>query len=181
MEQEEKVSWKTELSDWVESIMISLTVMIFLFTFVIGIVVVNGDSMLPTLEHENRLLTLPVFYDLDQGDIVVIHREGNDPIVKRVIATEGQTVEIDFVSGTVYVNEKPLDESYTLEPATKFDEARFISFPAEVPEGCVFVMGDNRNNSLDSRYREIGMIKREQIFGKVVAKIFPFDEVGTVS
>jgi signal peptidase I len=184
MEQEmeqEKVSWKNELVEWAESIMISLTVMIFLFTFVIGIVVVNGESMIPTLQHQDRLLTLPIFYNLSADDIVVIHREEEDSIIKRVIATEGQTVDIDFSTGTVYVDGKALSEPYIAEPATKYDPQRFIDFPAVVPEGCVFVMGDNRNDSLDSRYQEIGMIHEEQIFGKVFARIFPFDQIGAVS
>ena len=100
------------------------------------------------------------------------------PIVKRVIATKGDTVDIDFSTGTVSVNGEVLEESYIAEPTTtQYD----ITFPQTVPEGCIFVMGDNRNHSTDSRYGQLGMVDTRYVIGKVLMRIFPFREIGTVS
>lgn len=175
---ETKPTVRQELVDWVESVMIALSFMIFLFVFVVGIVIVNGDSMDDTLHEGERLATLPVFYQAEQGDIVVIHREGNTPIIKRVIATGGQTVDINFETGQVMVDGTVLDEPYVSSESPAYNAEEMQQFPATVPEGCYFVMGDNRARSLDSRFQEIGMIREEQIFGEVICRIYPLDAVG---
>ena len=175
---EAKPAFRQGLLEWVESVMIALSFMIFLFVFVLGIVIVNGDSMDGTLHEGERLVTLPVFFQAEQGDIVVIRREEGSPIIKRVIAAGGQTVDIDFETGQVTVDGAALDEPYVSSGSPAYNAEEMQQFPATVPEGCFFVMGDNRARSLDSRYREIGMIREEQIFGKVVCRIYPLDAAG---
>ena len=176
---QQKRNIKREVEEWLESVMIALAFMIFLFVFVIGIVIVNGDSMDNILQDGQRLITLPVFYQAGQGDIVVIHRDEERPILKRVIACGGQTVDIDFRTGAVTLDREMLDEPYVSSQISDYDEDRMLSFPVEVPEDRYFVMGDNRGNSLDSRYREVGIIRENQIFGKVVLRIYPFQAMGT--
>lgn len=171
---------KGEFYDWLETMMVSLTVLMVMFTFVIGTVVVKGQSMQPTLMDEERLLILPTYYKIQFQDILVIHRENDTPLVKRVIATEGQTVDINFETGIVSVDGKELDEPYAAAPATVYFADSFLEFPAKVPEGHVFVMGDNRNNSLDSRDKRVGMIQEDQVFGKVIFRVFPFDKLSKV-
>ncbi len=119
------------------------------------------------------LLNNVLYQNPQQGDIIVASKESfkdGEPIIKRIIATEGQTVDIDFSAGVVYVDGVALDESYTLTP-TNMKEG--ISFPLTVDEGCVFVMGDNRNKSKDSRSTEIGLIDRREIMGRAIFLVFP--------
>ena len=148
-------------------------VLVFLLCF--RIVVVSGDSMYNTLVDGDYLLLLSnVFYQEPQaGDIVVISKQSYDdgiPIIKRVIATEGQVVDIDFNAGIVYVDGVALDEEYTYTP-TKMQEG--VKFPVTVEEGCIFVLGDNRAVSKDSRNPEIGQIDTRQVVGKVLLLLFP--------
>lgn len=138
--------------------------------------------MLPTLENGERLIISHLFYEPSAGDIVVLcgeadHEEGKN-LIKRIIATGGQTVDIDFELGQVYVDGEALSEPYTLEP-TYLDEG--TEFPLTVPEGEIFVMGDNRNGSRDSRSLSVGTIKEEYIVGRVLFRFFPFDRFGKVS
>ncbi len=159
-----------------------LAVVVLLFLLFFRIVVVSGESMYQTLRHNDFLLLVNnVFYQQPEyGDIVVISKDDYDngtPIVKRIIATEGQTVDIDFAAGVVYIDGVALEEtSYTYTPTTKFDPA--VSFPITVDEGCIFVLGDNRAESLDSRYEEIGQIDEREILGKAIFLIFPGDRNG---
>ena len=147
------------------------------------VVVVDGPSMNATLVDGDYLLLMSnVFYkNPKQGDIIVASKESfkdGEPIIKRVIATEGQVVDIDFDAGIVYVDGEALDEPYTNMP-TNLEEG--IQFPITVSEGCVFVMGDNRNSSKDSRNPEIGQIDCRQILGKAVFLIFPGNDEGEIS
>ena len=106
--------------------------------------------------------------------------DASRPIVKRVIATEGQTVDIDFSTGEVRVDGEVQDEPYINEPTlTNFDDG--LTYPVTVPEGCVFLMGDNRNHSSDSRYAPIGCVETDNILGKVILRIFPFSRIGRVT
>ena len=155
---------------------------LLIFSLCLRVVVVSGPSMKNTLYDGDWLLVLNnTFYkEPKHGDIIVVSKDGFDngnPIIKRVIATEGQSVDIDFTAGVVYVDNKPLDEPYTLTP-TNLPEG--VPFPLVVSEGSVFVMGDNRNESKDSRSYEIGLVDTREIVGKAVFLIFPGTSNGAV-
>lgn len=161
-----------------------LTAIILIFVFLIRVVGISGPSMTPTLlDGEYVLLSSNVICgEYRQGDLVVATISSFDesrPIVKRVIATEGQSVDIDFETGAVRVDGILLEEDYINEPTlTDFDDG--FTYPVTVPEGCVFLMGDNRNHSTDSRYAPIGMVDTGDIIGKVILRIYPFSRIGAV-
>lgn len=158
-----------------------VTLLLSLYMLFFRIVVVVGPSMYDTLIHGDRVVLLSsfVYTNPEQGDIVVCSKESFDNgtcFVKRVIATEGQEVDIDFVTGVVYVDKQPLSEDY-LYSYTYRDEG--MKFPLVVAPGHVFVMGDNRQDSLDSRSPRIGQIDKRQIVGKALFILFPGDNNGT--
>ena len=161
-----------DVFDWVQSLVVALLVCVLLFTFVGRIVNVSGTSMLDTLRNNDRIVISDLFYTPKRGDIVVLRKTSfsDEPIVKRVIALGGQTVNIDFEKGVVYVDGEALDEPYIPEPTR-----RRIDFEDEtlVPDGCVFVMGDNRNGSTDSRNDRIGFVDERLVIGKALLLIFP--------
>ena len=171
---------RREIYDWIQCLMVALIICVALFVFFIRVIDVSGSSMLPTLINGDKMIVSDLFYKPKAGDVVVFKSDTYDPnkaLVKRIIATEGQEINIDFDHGIVYVDGQPLDEKYIMQPTTtKLD---FIG-PKEVPEGCVFVMGDNRNASTDSRKKEIGMVDERMIIGRVYAVIFPLSELGWV-
>ncbi|MCC8042039.1 MAG: signal peptidase I [Oscillospiraceae bacterium] len=169
-----------ELLEWVETIIFAFFAVILIFTFLLRQASVDGDSMNPTLRDGEKLIVNHLGYEAEAGDIVIIDcgDELGKAIVKRVIATEGQTVDIDFESGEVRVDGELLEEDYIAE-LTLTDEGGH-SYPVTVPDGCVFVMGDNRNNSLDSRSSLISFVDEDDILGKVVFRIYPFEKIGTV-
>lgn len=157
------------------------------FALLFRVVMVDGPSMNQTLVDGDRLLLISrvLYHTPKQGDIVVASKDSfrdGENIIKRVIATEGQVVDIDFEARKVYVDHVPLDEMYVYfapwDNAPMVDEG--ISFPLTVPEGYVFVMGDNRNNSMDSRSPQIGLIDCREILGRAVFLIFPGDDNGNV-
>ena len=166
-----------EIYDWMQSLVFALIICIIVFVFIFRIVDVSGASMNPTLIHGDKLVVSDVFYKPKQGDIVIFRKDEYkaEALVKRVIATEGQTIEIDFDRGRVYVDGELLDEPYIAEPT--HNQLDFQG-PQTVPEGCVFVMGDNRNASSDSRRAQIGMVDERLIVGKVLLRVFPFDSIG---
>lgn len=154
-----------------------LTVISLLFVFFIRVVGVDGSSMYPTLKDQDYLLLQSNFTapEYRYGDIVVLTKKSfsaTTPIVKRVIATEGQTIDIDFAAGVVTVDGEVLDEPYIFEP-THLQYYDGMAVPAKVPQGCIFVMGDNRNHSADSRYGAIGMVDTRYVMGKVLFLAFP--------
>ena len=160
--------------------MLSVVMIVFLVFF--RIIVVSGPSMRQTLlDGDYLLLTGNLFYrEPKQGDIVVLSKQAYDhgkPIVKRVIATEGQIVDMDFENGIVYVDGLPLEEDYT-NTLTNLDEGAV--FPQIVEENCVFVMGDNRNNSLDSRDDELGPVDNRYILGKAIYTLLPAEHAGAI-
>lgn len=149
------------------------------FMFIFRTVGVIGTSMWPTLDTNDRIILTASYGEPEYGDIVVTcqpdsSEEIPDVLVKRVIATEGQTVDIDFEKGIVYVDGAALDEPYTAEPTWEEEDFRG---PVTVPEGCVFVMGDNRNHSTDSRDNRIGFISEEYIMGRALFRLVPFGEI----
>lgn len=168
---------RRELYDWLQSLMAALIFCVILFSFCVRLIDVVGPSMNPTLRDGDKMLVSNLFYHPKAGDIVIFKTDNYDPdkaLVKRVIATEGQEVNIDFENGIVYVDGEPLEETYVAEPIhNKLD---FIG-PKTVPENCVFVLGDNRNASRDSRYKMIGMVDKRMILGKAYAVVYPFSEL----
>ncbi|NLP48303.1 MAG: signal peptidase I [Clostridiales bacterium] len=150
-----------------------ITIML-LFTFVFRIAGVIGPSMEKTLYEGDKLLVSAYIKKPVRGDIVIITQPNafNEPIVKRVIATGGQEVDIDFSLGYVYVDGRRIDEPYLQEDVKTISEFD-IEFPLIVPKGCVFVMGDNRNHSTDSRSSKIGFVDENYILGKVRGRISP--------
>ena len=160
--------------EWVQALVCSVLVVVMLFTFVIRMIGVDGHSMVPTLQDGDRLLVLNsmLYDDYKYGDIVVLRKSSflSEPIVKRVIATEGQTVDIDFSTGSVYVDGALLKEDYINELTFTEDGT---AFPLTVPEGSIFVMGDNRNHSNDSRDSSLGTVDTRLLIGKAVFLVFP--------
>ena len=150
-----------------------------LFSFAVRLVDVVGESMLPTLEDGDKIIVSDLFYTPKQGDIIVFRKDEYrpQPLVKRVIAVAGQKIDIDFNTGTVYVDGEAIDEPYIAEPTV--DPLDFNG-EVTVPEGCVFVMGDNRNHSTDSRYDTIGFVDERCIMGKVYFTLFPLKNFGSV-
>ncbi len=160
---------------YLHDLVFGLTAVLLVFMLVFRVVVVSGPSMMQTLQHGDRLILLNrTFYKEPKcGDIIVASKNSfkeGEPIIKRVIATEGQTVDIDFETGVVYVDGEALVEPYTNTP-TNLPEG--MVFPVTVRSGCVFVMGDNRNESLDSRSPSIAFIDKREILGKVIFLAMP--------
>ena len=174
-EQERKTVRGRDLYEWIQSLVGSVLVVVAIFTFGIRMLGVDGHSMLNTLQHGDRLMVVnPIFYhDYKYGDIVILRKTGvfdNEPIVKRVIATGGQTVDIDFSEGVVYVDGEALEEDYIRDPTYT---AEGTEFPLTVPEGSIFVMGDNRNGSSDSRDYRLGTVDTRYVIGKAAFLLFP--------
>ena len=172
--QEKKQSAGKEFYEWIQALVGSVLLVVLVFTFVIRLIGVDGSSMEPTLKHGDRLLVLNSLWydDYRYGDIVVLRKDSfmEEPIVKRVIATEGQTVNIDFSEGIVYVDDVALEEDY-INDYTYLEEG--TEFPLTVPKGSVFVLGDNRNHSSDSRDSRLGTVDTRYVIGKAVFLAFP--------
>lgn len=182
-----------DLLDIFESVVVSIFVVMLLFGFVFRPVTVDGSSMNPTLYDLDHLIMVSLFYEPEQGDIVIVNgdranlfedtaqtavvqQQGSGILlIKRVIATGGQTLDIDFETGTVSVDGTVLNESYIAALTTRNDGA--FTYPLTVPEGYCFVMGDNRNGSMDSRNRSVGLIAEEQILGHAVFRFDREDEL----
>ena len=172
---QKEMNWQQNIVLYLHDLAYLLAVIMLVFVIFFRIVIVDGTSMNKTLLHGDYLLLLSkIFYqEPEYGDIVVISKDsfdGGAPIVKRVIATEGQIVDIDFNAGIVYVDGVALDEPYT---NTMTNTNGGMSFPLTVSEGCVFVMGDNRNKSKDRRYLEIGQVDEREILGKAIFLLMP--------
>ncbi len=178
-----------EIFEWVEMIVVSFCAVVLIFTFVARPAVVVGDSMLNTLINKETLIISPLSNEYEYKDIIVFQipenlgKQHGDAIVKRVIATEGQWVDVNLNTWKVYVADtkegladaEPLDEPY-VNYKTGRTLGASVTFPLEVPEGCLFVMGDNRAESYDSR--AFGCIREEYVMGKVLIRIFPLNKFG---
>lgn len=170
----------SEVYEWLESCVFAIVVILLIFTFFFRSATVSGSSMVPTLHNGERLILRQIGYnDPQYNDIVVVDRtqHGEPPIIKRVIGKAGDEIDINFRTGSVYRNGELLEEPYINEPTTSQHD---VVFPVTVPEGCLFVMGDNRNNSADSRMSEIGMIDLRRIMGKAIFRFLPVNKIGVV-
>ena len=171
----------THCYEWLEALSSSLIVVVLLFTLLFRIVNVSGPSMLPTLQDNDRVLLTSYFYRPQPGDVVVITHTSKlqEPIIKRVIALENQTVDIDFETGTVYVDGQALDESAYIANGITTQPSDY-TYPLTVPEGHLFVLGDNRAVSKDSRNSSVGMIDERYVLGKAELVVFPFSRFGKI-
>ncbi len=170
-----KVRWQDTILAYLHDLVYLLATLIVVFLLLFRVVVVSGTSMNNTLYNGDYLLLLNnlFYHEPKYGDIIVACKESFDdgaPIVKRVIATEGQTVDIDFEKGIVYVDGEALEEDYTMTATNVYEG---VQFPLVVEEGHIFVMGDNRNGSKDSRSPEIGLVDKREVIGKVCLLFLP--------
>ncbi|WP_295629274.1 signal peptidase I [uncultured Intestinimonas sp.] len=174
-------AFKVDLYFWLQALVMALVGLILIFTFVGRIIGVDGESMMPTLHNRDMLLLQSIGYSPEQGDVVVLSTKdfrNGAPIVKRIIAVGGQTVDIDYETNTVYVDGVALDEPYILETMRALPES--FATHVEVPEGSIFVMGDNRNNSTDSRSPELGVVDQRCVLGKALFILLPFQDAGAI-
>ncbi|MBQ1389882.1 MAG: signal peptidase I [Clostridia bacterium] len=169
----------TNLYDWVSAFLFALVLVVMVMTFCFRLVDVDGDSMLQTLQDKNKIIVTGLNYEPCVGDIVVISHgvELDKALVKRVIAVGGQTVDINSDTGEVIVDGIVIEEPYINGKTTQIGN---VEFPVTVDEGTVFVLGDNRPISKDSRFSDVGMIPVESIIGKVRLRLTPFSEFGKV-
>lgn len=170
--------------EWVETIVMAVVLVAVAFTFVARVITVDGVSMEPTYYNGDRVLVTKLAGQARQGDVVIVVGALEEPIIKRVVATEGQTVDFDPEMGEVTVDGQPLPGSvFGIEDGITFVPdlpGMVMEFPQTVPEGCVFVLGDNRGNSTDSRFVTVGMVDQRNILGKVVFSLYPFSKIGFV-
>ena len=173
-------AFKVDLYFWLQALVMALVSLILLFTFVGRVIGVQGSSMVPTLHDKDMLLLQSIGYEPKPGDIVVLTKESfmAQPSVKRVIAVGGQTVDIDYAAGTVAVDGVALEEDYINEAMYELppDYATHV----EVPEGSIFVMGDNRNKSSDSRDPRLGTVDVRYVLGRARFVMLPFQDFGVI-
>lgn len=188
--EEKKPGDTEEIFEWLDVLTTAIITVVIIFSLLFRVATISGPSMQNTLFTGDRVIISNLGYTPKRGDIVVISRNVNnsvedaatskEPIIKRVIAVGGQTVNIDFERGVVSVDGVELDEPYAKTPTTtKYD----VEFPLYVPEGYIFVLGDNRNESMDSRDSRIGeggLVDTRYVLGHAVFRIFPFNSIGSL-
>ena len=179
--EKKRAALRGEIYDWVQSLITALMICVVLFLFFVRVIDVSGNSMNPTLFDGNKMLVSDLFYKPKAGDVVIFKKDEYDPeraLVKRVIAVGGQVVNIDFDTGIVYVDGVPLEEDFTAE--LTYNKLDFMG-PWKVPEGSVFVLGDNRNASTDSRDKRIGNVDERLIIGRAYLVVYPVGELRWVN
>lgn len=182
-------NWRRELFDWIQAIVVALVVSFLLKNYVLTLAKVQGESMEPSLQHEDRLYVNRLMYEPEKGDVIIFRpaSDPNRPYIKRIIATEGDTLYIDFVSGDVFVNDEKIDEPYINEETHLM--GRYIESliangnytrenPIVIEEDKMFVMGDNRNASKDSR--EIGQVPEDEIIGHAIFRFWPLNNINAL-
>ncbi len=172
-------SWRRELLSWIGAVLSTFLVVFVLFGLVFRFVLVDGSSMEPTLSEGDRLIMYCLDNSPESGDVVILSDETGlgIPLIKRVIAAGGQTLDIS-PEGRVTVDGEPLYEPYAVE---QMRDSGDYDYPLTIPEGQLFVMGDNRNHSTDSRSPEVGLVDEKEVLGKAVFRLFPFGRMGPVS
>lgn len=171
------------LYDWLETFVVVAVALILLFTFVGRFIYVSGHSMKPTLYNNDMMVVQELGYTPKQGDVVVLTKEFagiHGPIVKRVIAVGGQRVRVDYDEGCVYVDGQRLDEPYLGEEMRVPTDPNLTNHELVVPEGSIFVMGDNRNHSNDSRDARLGTVDERYIIGRALFVLLPFSNFGAI-
>jgi len=186
--QEKKGSFKMDLYFWVQALTMALIFLVIFFTLVGRVIRVDGSSMVPTLHHGDLMLLQSIGYTPKQGDVVVLRKPGfppppedTAPIVKRVIAVGGQHVRVDYDAHTVYVDDVPLDEPYINEVMKDPHHSSLNVLDVVVPEGSIYVMGDNRNRSSDSRHELLGTVDNRYVLGRALWVVLPFSDFGPIS
>lgn len=178
-QKKENTTMIDEILDFAEFLVFCFFVFLLIFSFLFRLITVSGGSMKPTFQDNDKLIVTHLFYEPKQGDVVIANSYGlQEAIIKRVIATEGQTIDINFDTGLVIVDGEILDEPY-INTLTTRDYGAY-TYPLVVEKGHVFLMGDNRNASTDSRSPTVGMVDVDDIIGKVVFRFFPLSSFGTI-
>ncbi len=169
-----KKKWLRIAYEWVEAITIALVVVALIFAFLFRLVSVDGTSMMSTLAHGERLVLSRLPYTPAYEDIVVLTQEGYEaPLIKRIIGLPGDVIDVDE-NGVVYRNGSALEESYVSAPTARESMEEAV----KVPDGYVFVMGDNRARSCSVDSRTFGCVPQANILGKTVFRISPLDRFG---
>lgn len=193
-ELERKDKRREGIYDWIEVFAAAVTIVVIMLSFIMRIATVRGHSMDDTLSNGQVLIMSDMFYTPKQGDIIVVQQNGGyfeSPLVKRVIATGGQKLHIDFANWEVTVDGKVIDEEYVKRgvPGVSMDKEEYYSVynsyfdetgSITIPEGYLFVMGDNRNESSDSRSVYVGLVRENEVLGKVVFSLLPLSKLGVV-
>lgn len=193
-ELERKDKRREGIYDWIEVFAAAVTIVVIMLSFIMRIATVRGHSMDDTLSNGQVLIMSDMFYTPKQGDIIVVQQNGGyfeSPLVKRVIATGGQKLHIDFANWEVTVDGKVIDEEYVKRgvPGVSMDKEEYYSVynsyfdetgSITIPEGYLFVMGDNRNESSDSRSVYVGLVRENEVLGKVVFSLLPLSKLGVI-